>query len=67
MTDILVVALSLSSPSTTIPFLLELEIENGGFRGEGKTEERGEKSLGAKERINNKFLPSAFEPWSHRR
>lgn len=60
MTDILVVTLSLSSPSSTIPFLFEMEIENGGFRGDGKTGELGEKSLG-------KFLPSAFEPRSHTR
>ena len=42
-----------------LPFLLELEFENDGFGGEGKTgvHVTGEKSLGAKERIKNKLNP----------
>ena len=36
-------------------FQIELEFENVGFKGEGKTELPGEKPLGTRERTNNKL------------
>ena len=55
------------SGSSSTWFLVELEIENAGFWGEGKTGVPGEKPLGAKEGTNNKFNPHiastpGFEP-----
>ena len=38
-------------------FQIELEFGSVGFLGEGKTEVRGEKPLGARERTNNKLNP----------
>ena len=45
------------SDSSSTWFLVELEFENAGFWGEGKTGVPGEKPLGAKERTNNKLNP----------
>ena len=51
-------------------FQIELEFENVGFQGEGKTGVHGEKPLGARERANNKLNPHmastpGFEHGSH--
>ena len=51
-------------------FQIELEFGSVGFWGEGKTGVPGEKSLGAKERTNNKLNPHmastlGFEPGPH--
>ena len=48
-------------------FLVELEVGNVGFGGEGNTRVPGEKPLGARERTNNKLNPHmastpGFEP-----
>ena len=58
------------SGSLSTWFLVKLEFENVGFWGEGKTGVPGEKSLGAKERTNNKFNPHipltpGYEPGPH--
>ena len=58
------------SGSLSTWFLVELEFENVGFWGEGKTGVPGEKPLGAKERTNNKLNPHmvstpGFEPGPH--
>ena len=45
------------SGSSSTWFLVELEFENVGFWGEGKTEVPGEKPLRARERTNNKLNP----------
>ena len=41
---------------------IELEFENVGFRGEGKTGVPGEKPLGARTRTNNKLNPHTPSP-----
>ena len=51
-------------------FQIELEFGSVGFEGEGKTRLPGEKSLGARERTNNKLNPhmgttAGFEPGPH--
>ena len=58
------------SGSSSTWFLVELEFENVGFWGEGKTGVLGEKPLGARERTNNKLNPHMsstprFEPGPH--
>ena len=58
------------SGSLSTWFLVELEFGSVGFWGEGKTGVPGEKSLGAKERTNNKLNPHMasmpeFEPGPH--
>ena len=58
------------SGSSCTSFLVELEFDNVGFRGEGKTGVPREKPLGAKERTNNKLNPHmastpGFEPGPH--
>ena len=45
------------SGSSSTQFLIELEFENAGFWGEGKTWIPGEKPLGTKKRTNNKLNP----------
>ena len=60
----------LESGSSSTRFLVELEFENVGFSGEGKTGVPREKPLGEKQRTNNKLNPQiastpGFEPGQH--
>ena len=58
------------SGSSSTWFLVELEFENAGVLGKGKTGVPGEKPLEARERTNNKLNPNlalspGFEPGPH--